>query len=249
MVRRACWIGGWAALVGGVLAAAAAASVIVVGVLALSGRVTYPVDVGVGPLSMSQQISIPVAFGGDVCQSASVREQDPSVDCLRFFVHDAGWATDSQADPIRVQDADVRPTSATLTGTVQLATTGGWNGLVAASVARTAILLSVASAVLVLVSRLLATFAAGRGADARSLRQVRAIGWLLVAGGAAEMVFSLFSSASQFGYSVETFGSGPHLDAGGTSGVDVYAIAVGGLVLIVGELFRRAAVAESTPAA
>src|SRR4051812_17711736 len=88
MTRRAFRMGGWAALVLGALVALAAASVVVIGSLALAGRVTYPVDVGLGPFSLRDGISMPVSYGEEVCQKASVAdtlEQQDLSDCLRFF--------------------------------------------------------------------------------------------------------------------------------------------------------------------
>lgn len=242
MTRRAFWIGRWAALVAGTLAAVAAATVVVIGVLALIGNVTYPVDVGLGPFSIHDEVSMPVDFGGDVCQSASVREQDRSSDCLTFFVHDANFPGEKA---IRVQDADVRPTSAMLTGTVDLATTGGWSGFVAASVARKAIDLTVISAVLLLLSRLLASSAAGAVFSARSVKRVRAIGWLLIVGSVAEGMLSLLTSATQFGYSFEAFGDGPFLTQRGNGGIEFAPLALGGLVLLLAEVFRHGAAVEA----
>ena len=158
MTRRAFWIGSWAALLLGALAALAAVTVVVIGALALTGRVTYPVNTSLGPLSIHDEIAMPVTARADVCQKASVLEQDAPSECLRFFVHQGHWPGNKA---VHVQDADVRPTSATLTGTVELATTRGWSTLVAAAVARKAIDLMVISGVLLLLWRLLATSAAG----------------------------------------------------------------------------------------
>ena len=55
MTGRAFWIGGWAALVLGALVASAAATVVVIGALALTGRVTYPVDISLGLFSVHDQ--------------------------------------------------------------------------------------------------------------------------------------------------------------------------------------------------
>lgn len=68
MTRRAFEVGGWVALIGGALAAVAAAAVVVIGALALAGKVTYPVDVSLGPFSVQNEVTVPVAFSADVCQ-------------------------------------------------------------------------------------------------------------------------------------------------------------------------------------
>ena len=242
MTRRAFWIGGWVALVVGTLAAVAAAAVVVIGVLALAGRVTYPVDFGLGPFSIHNEVSIPVGFGGDVCQSASVREQEATSDCLKFFVHEENWLSEGA---VRVQDADIRPISAELTGTVDLATTGGWSGFVAASIARNAIGLTVISAVLLLLWRLLANSAAGAVFSPRAVKYVRGIGWLLIVGSVAEAALSLFTSAIQLGYSFEMFGTGPHLELMSNGGINFVQLALGGLILLLAEVFRHGAAVEA----
>lgn len=242
MTQRAFWIGGWAALVVGALAAVAAAAVVVVGILALAGRVTYPVDIGLGPFSIHNEVSMPVGFGEDVCQSASVRVQEASSDCLKFFVHEANWSGGEEA--LRVQDADVRPTSATMSGTIELATTGGWSGFVAASVARNAIGLTVISAVLLLLWRLLVSSAAGAVFSARAGTYVRGIGWLLIVGSVAEATLGLLASPTRLGYSFEAFGGGPHLTPMGNGGINFVQLALGGLVLLLAEVFRHGTAVE-----
>jgi hypothetical protein len=107
MTHKALRFGGWAALVVGTLAALSAAIVLVTGILALTGKVTYPVDARLGPFSVHHEMSMPVELHETVCPSASVYEQTKPSDCLRFFVHDGAGAK-----VVRVQDADVRPTSA-----------------------------------------------------------------------------------------------------------------------------------------
>lgn len=242
MTRRAFQVGGWVALIGGALAAVAAAAVVVIGALALAGKVTYPVDVSLGPFSVQNEVTVPVAFSADVCQKASVREQGVPDDCLRFFMHEDDW---SGSEAVRTQDADVRPTSAELTGTVELATTGGWSQLVAASVARNAADLTVLSATLLLLWRLLASAAAGEVFSARAVRHVRVIGWLLVVGCLFEAALNLFTGAAQLGYSIEAFGSGPLLVPRGESGLDLTQLALGLLILLLAEVFRHGAAIEA----
>ncbi|MFT3872833.1 MAG: DUF2975 domain-containing protein [Nocardioides sp.] len=225
----------------GTLAGVAAATAVVIGTLALTGSVTYPVDIRLGPVSIHNEVTMPVAFGADVCQKASVMEQDAPRDCLRLFIHQDG----SDYETVRVQDADVRPTSAMLTGTVELATTGGWSPLVAASVARNAVGLAVISAVLLLLWRLLVNAAAGTVFSDRAVRYVRGIGWLLIVGGVVESTLNLFTSATQLGYSIETFGYGPHLAQWSEGGLDLTQLALGGLILLLAEVFRHGAAVEA----
>lgn len=242
MTRGVFRIGGWAALMVGSLAAVSAAVVVVIGALALTGRVTYPVDIGPGPFSIQDGVSVPVGFAADVCQQASVWEQTAPSDCLRFFMHTHDGAGNGG---VHVQDADVRPISATLTGTVELATTGGWSPLVAVSVARNALGLAVVSAVLILLWRLLTNAAAGNVFSVRAVRYVRGIGWLLIVVCVVEAMLGLLSIVAQHGYSIQQFGYGAHLASRADGGFDFSQLALGGLVLLLAEVFRYGATVEA----
>ena len=241
MTARALRIGGWAALAAGLLAAAAAVTLTVIGILASAGKVTHPVDLDWGPFYLQHQVSLPVAWGGEVCQSADVGDQTSPSECLRFFVHDPD---DSGArGPVREQDADVRPQLATLTGTVELASTGRPSPFVATSAVRDAVALAVVSAGLLILWRLLAG-AVGPASERRTAPLVRALGCLLMAGSLVDAALGLFI-ATQLRYSYETFGPGPHLSPADGRGIELGHLALGGLVLLIGELFRRDATAEA----
>jgi hypothetical protein len=243
MTRRAFWIGGWAALVLGTLAALSAVTVVIIGALALTGRVTYPVDISRGPFSLHDGISMPVAYGEAVCQKASVDdtlEEQASGDCIRFFMHEAN-SRDGE-DGHHVQDAGVRPTVARLTGTVDLATTGVWSGLVAVSVVRKALGLMVISGVLLLLWRLLSNSAAGDVFSARAVRYVRGIGWLLIVG---NVVQAILGQVAKGGYSIQSFGQGPHLSPYVAAEIEPAQLAVGALILLLAEAFRYGAADEA----
>jgi len=238
MTRRAFSIGGWAALVLGTLVALAAASVVAVGALALTGQARYPVDVSRGPFSLHDQVSLPVTYGANVCQKADT-SKEPVSDCLRFFVHPEG----ASSGEVLVQDAEVRPTSARLTGKIDLATTGGWSDLVAVTVARKAISLMVISGVLLLLWRLLANSAAGDVFSARAVRHVRGIGWLLIVGSVTASLGLLVSTTG--GYSIQIYGAATHLEPYRESGIDPAQLALGGLILLLAEVFRHGAAIEA----
>lgn len=244
--RRAFRIGGWVALVAGALVAAAAVTTAVVGVLALTGRVSYPVEIDVGPFSTRSTVSMPVGLGADVCQTADITTQNAPRDCFRFFLHEDA---ESGQDVLRRQDADVRPTSATLSGEVELATTGGWSPLVAATVARSVIGLAVLSGLLLLLWRLLATAAVGEAFSDRTVRHLRGIGGLVIAVSVLEPALDHFTSAGKLGYWMEAFGIAPQLlpgsSAGYPGGVYLGQLALGGLILLVAEVFRHGAAIEA----
>jgi hypothetical protein len=240
MTRRAFSIGGWAALVLGILAALAAASVVVIGALALTGRVTYPVDISRGPFSIHDEVSIPVSYGADVCQKASVRDAPAPSDCLRLFVNAGDYSGNGE---VLVQDGEVRATSARLTGTVDLATTGRWDTLVAVSAARKAIGLMVISGVLLLLWRLLANSAAGDVFSARAVRYVRGIGWLLIAGVVLKAILGVVVVFTD-GYSMAQYG-GPFLEPYKDAGIEPAQLLLGGLILLLAEAFRHGAAVEA----
>lgn len=246
MVRQAFRIGGWVLLVAGALVAAAAVTTAVIGVLALTGRVNYPVEIEVGPFSTRSTISMPVVLYADVCQTAGINAQNSPRDCFWSFLHDDAG---SGNEVVRRQDADVRPTSATLGGEVELATTGGWSPLVAATVARGVIGLAVLSGLLLLLWRLLATAAAGEAFSNRTVRHLRGIGGLVIAMSVLEPALDHFTSAGQLGYSWEAFGPWPMLLPGGSAGypggVDLGQLGLGGLILLVAEVFRHGAAIEA----
>ncbi len=243
MARRTVRIAEWAALVVGVLTAAMTVTVAVIGVLALTDRVTYPVDLEFGPFSVQSRVSMPVGLTADVCRTADVTEQNRPSECFRFFLHSEDGPGANER--IRRQDGDVRPTAVTLRGTAELATRGGWSPLVAASIARTTIGLAVVSGVLLMLWRLLAAAAAGDAFSSRAVRWVRGIGWLVIAGGVAQPVLDLFTGATQLGYSVESFGVGPQLEPLGPAGLNLAQLGLGVLILIVAEVFRHGAALEA----
>ena len=185
---------------------------------------------------------MPVVYGAPVCQKASLDDtlaQQADSDCLRFFVHGDGGGNEA----VHIQDAEVRPTTARLNGRVGLATTSGWNALVAVTIARKAIGLAVISGVLLLLWRLLTNSAAGNVFSTRAVWQVRGIGWLLIVGGFAPALGLLVGATG--GYSVVTFGAGPHLDPYSDAGLEPAQLALGGLILLLAAAFRHGAAVEA----
>ncbi|HEY9290578.1 MAG TPA: DUF2975 domain-containing protein [Microlunatus sp.] len=206
-------------------------------------------DIGIGPFSARATVSMPISLRADVCQSMDLKTQVESTECFNFFVHPEGDET--SYGHVRHQNADVRPTSATLVGKIEFATTGGWSPLVAASVASTFGGLAVLSGVLLMLWRLLAAAAAGDVFSSRTVRWVRGIGWLVIAATLANPVSdflrAFLDTDTQSGYSMEAFGVGTWLDPMplGPAGLNLGQLALGGLVLIVAEIFRYGATIEA----
>ena len=146
------------------------------------------------------------------------------------------------------QDPRLRPTDAVLSGEVQLSTSGGWNPWVAAQVAKKVIVGAVITTWLVLLWRLLASAAGGNAFSTRAVRYLRALGWLTIASAALAPALDHFTGI----YVVQSahfasYGS-PVLDPVGSygypGGVNFVQLALGGLVLLVAEVFRHGAAIE-----
>ncbi len=246
--RRAFQVGGWAALAAAVVTAAMAVMVAVIGVLALTGNVTYPVDVRLGPLHVRDTISTQVQALEEVCQTSSVDSRDLTPECNNFFIHDEDSTTDGAA--IQRQDSDIRPTFAHLTGEVELVSTGGWSPYVCAQVIKKVIILSVVAVWFSLLWRLLVAAAKGNVLSARTVRYLRALGWLTIAAAALAPALAHFTNLYQVGYGSTSFNEETNLKPwsshdGYPGGVNFVQQALGGLVLLVAEVFRHGADIET----
>lgn len=238
--RRAFRIGSWIALAAGTLVPAIAVTTAVVGVLVLTGKAAYPTEVDLGPLHFRSTISVPAELGGDVCQKADITAQKPN-NCFEVFLlgdHNMG------STAVRRQNPDVRLSSAHLTGDIELAAPGGWNSLVATIVANAVIGLALISAILLLVWRLLAAAASGEPFTARTVRQLRAIGWLVIVGALIAPALGDLMRPGGHGYTTNVT-SWPELTLRGgdgyPGGLDFAQLALGALILLVAEVFRHGA--------
>ncbi|MEL7977344.1 DUF2975 domain-containing protein [Isoptericola sp. F-RaC21] len=249
--QRAFRIGGWAVLAAAVVAALMAVAAGVIGVLALTGHATYPAEYRLGPLYFRDTLALQVVTASPVCQEFDIDELLPNESpgdgsfCYKF-VQDGGEQIIH--DRVVSQDAAVRPTDATLTGVVHLATSGGWNPWVAAQVVKKVIIGAVITTWLVLLWRLLAAAAGGNAFSARTVLYLRALGWLTIAAAVLAPALDHFTGFHQVaGIHVSSYGP-PHLEPVGTEGypggVSFVQLALGGLVLLVAEVFRHGAAIE-----
>jgi hypothetical protein len=241
LTRFTLRLSAWASFCVAAVTAASAAALVVLGVLVLTGKTNYPVKLHAGPFSASHEISMPIAFYADICQSANVNEPT-SPECLSFFLHDRSWSGEGLD---RYQDARIKPISAALKGTISLETSGGWNGFVAAAVASDVLALLVVTVVAFCLWRLFHNAAAVRGFTDRDVRRVHLIGWTLIGGSLLGALLSRFTSPTSWGHSIEIFGEGPHLSPSDGYTVNVTQLVLGGLVLMLAEIFRRAATLET----
>lgn len=244
--QRAFQVGGWVALAAAVVTAAIAVTVAVTGALALTGKVTYPVDYNLGPLHYQDTISTQVQAGEDVCETSRVGSHTPS--CNSYFIHDEdSWTQNAN---VRRQDADIQPAFVHLVGEVHLTSTGGWSPYVAAQVVKKVVVGTTVTMWCVLLWRLLVAAATGNPFNTRTVRYLRALGWLAIAGAALAPALSHFTDLYQVGYSAESFNEEMLLQPwsrhdGYPDGINFVQVALGGLVLLVAEVFRHGATIET----
>ncbi|MFD6179535.1 MULTISPECIES: DUF2975 domain-containing protein [unclassified Isoptericola] len=251
MARRLFRIGAWLALVAAVLTAAMTVTAGVLGVLALTGRADYPADVSLGPLHFRDTLAVQVVTASPVCQEFDVTSLKPNEypdgDFCYKMIQDGG---DERYDHgVVSQDSRLRGTEAVLSGEIRLATSDvGWNPWVAAQVVKKVIVGAVIATWLALLWRLLAAAAAGDAFSARTVRLLRALGWLTIAAAVLAPALDHFTGAHQLG-GLHFVGWGePFLEPVGTQGypggVSFVQLALGGLVLLVAEIFRHGAEIE-----
>lgn len=229
------------ALLGMVAAAAAAVLTGAVGVAALSGRVSYPYAVELGPVHATWTMTLPVAGSGDVCQRASVSDQGPSA-CYRFFVHEA---EDAGSRAARRQDADIRPTEVELTGHAELVTDPGWSPYVAAFVLHDTVALLAVAVLLYLLWRILWATAAGDAFTALTARRLRLMAVLVLAGALVAPLLGGLARTDVLGYWSESFGAYPGLQPRTDSALSLREIAVALVLFLAAEVVRHGAVLEA----
>ena len=238
--RAAFRVAGVLALLGMVAAAAAAVLTSAVGVAALSGRVSYPYAVELGPFHAEWRMTLPVAGSGDVCQRASVSDQGPSA-CYRFFLHQA---EDASSRETRRQDADIRPTGVELVGHADLVTAPGWSPYVAAFVLHESATMLGAAALLYLLWRILWAAAAGDAFTRRTVRRLRLMAVLVLAGALAAPILGGLARTDVLGYWSESFGVYPGLQPRPDRALSTSHIAVALVLFLVVEVVRHGAALE-----
>ena len=238
--RKVFRIAGWLALLGMAAAVVVAVLTTAVGVAALSGRVSYPYAVAVGPVHAEWRMTLPVAGSGDVCQRASVSDPGPS-ECYRFFLHQS---QDAGSQDARRQDADVRPSAVGLTGQADLVTTPGWSPYVAAFVLHEVVTLLGVAGLAYLLWRILWSTAAGDAFTRPTIRRLRLMALLLLAGAFVGPVFGGLSRSDTLGYWSESFGVSPGLQPRPDLALSTGHLAVALVLLLVVEVVRHGAVLE-----
>lgn len=235
--RRVFRLAGLLALLGMLVAAASAVLTGAVGVAALGVRVSYPYSAELGPFHAEWRMTLPVVGSGDVCQRASVSDQGPST-CYRFFLHQAA---DAGSRGTRRQDADVRPSEVSLVGHADLVTTPGWSPYVAASVLHQTVMMLGAAALLYLLWRVLWAVAAGDAFTRPTIRRLRLMAVLVLAGAPVSLVLGALTRSDALGYWSESFGAYPGLQPRTdlTSSVGYLAVAL--VLFLVVEVVRQGA--------
>jgi hypothetical protein len=238
--RKLFRIAGLLALLGMVAAVAAAVLTSTVGVAALTGRISYPYAVDLGPLHAQWRMTLPVAGSGDICQRASVSDQGPA-SCYRFFLHQAQEAGSSAA---RRQDADVRPSEVELTGRADLVTAPGWSPYVAAVVLQETISMLGVAGLLYLLWRILWATAAGDAFTRPTVRRLRLMAVLVLAGALVGPVLGGLTRSDALGYWSESFGVYPGLQPNPDLALSGGQIAIALVLFLVVEVVRHGVVLE-----
>ncbi|MFE7404907.1 DUF2975 domain-containing protein [Isoptericola sp. NPDC057559] len=208
-------------------------------------------DYSAGPLHFRDALAVQVVTASPVCQEFDIRRLLPNEypgngDFCYKLVQDGGEQIIH--DGVVSQEESIRPTEAMLTGEVRLATTGGWNSWVAAQVVKKVVIGAVITTWLLLLWRLLAASAAGDAFSSRTVRLLRALGWLTIAAAVLAPALDHFTGAHQVGgLHFASYGE-PVLEPVGTEGypggVSLAQVALGVLVLLVAEIFRHGAEIE-----
>ncbi|WP_375433463.1 hypothetical protein [uncultured Friedmanniella sp.] len=238
--RRAFRLAGVLALLGMVASVTAAVLTGAVGVAALTGRIGYPYAVEVGPIHAQWRMTLPVAGSGDICQRASVSDQGPAA-CYRFFLHQSADAGSRQA---RRQDADVRPSEVELRGQAELVTVPGWSPYVAAVVLHEVITMLGLAVLSYLLWRILWAAAAGDAFTRPTVRRLRLMAVLVLAGALVGPVLNGLARIDVLGYWSESFGVYPELQPRSDLALSGSQIAVALVLFLVVEVFRHGAVLE-----
>ena len=236
--RRVFRAAGVLALLGMVAAVAVAVLTGVVGVAALSGRISYPYTVDLGPIHAELRMTLPVAGSGSICQRASVSDHGPS-SCYRFFLHQAA---DAGSREVRRQDADIRPSEVELIGRAELVTAPGWSPYVAAVVLHETITMLGVAVLLYLLWRILWATAAGDAFTRPTVRRLRLMAVLVLAGALAGPVLGGLTRTDALGYWSESFGVYPGLQPRADLALSISQIAVALVLFLVVEVVRHGAV-------
>jgi hypothetical protein len=238
--RRIFRIAGVLALLSMVATITAAVLTSAVGVAALTGRISYPYAVEFGPFHAQWRMTLPVAGSGDICQRASVSDQGPA-SCYRFFLHQSEEAGSREG---RRQDADVRPSEVDLIGNAELVTAPGWSPYVAASVLHDTTTMLGVAVLLYLLWRILWATAAGDAFTRPTVRRLRLMAVLVLAGALVGPVLGGLTRMDALGYWSESFGAYPGLQPRHDLAVSGSHIAIALILFLVVEVVRHGAVLE-----
>lgn len=238
---RSFLLAGTAALVSAALALLVAVAVAGAGVAGLTGRVGhYPDDVrlvpGLGLATVHFQPSWEVHGGGPVCDQ--VRVSAATATCYGFVLSD----TTPRVVGGVVQQGDLRPVEARLSGPLLLDPETGWNPLVASLYGMEVLGLLVLALVLLQLGLLLRAAGHGEPFTAQAVRRLRVIGAVIVGWELLQPVLWLFLSPKAWDYSESSY-SEPWLSLGSMEpgGLSATRIAIGLLLLLLAEVVRRGA--------
>lgn len=217
------------------------------GVAVLAGWADQPRQVslipGTGRLTLDVTPTWSAELVAPVCQELDLRDyhQIAEQGCFGFFLYN------SQSDYMRGgsdltqrQNADARPTDVALAGTVSLESGRGWNPLVASLYGMATLGGLVLAFVLLQLTRLLCTAAAGQPFAARSVRALRLMGLTIIGWEVAQPLLWLVLSPKAWDYSEASAGLGPTLQLGPMeTPLSFSMLAFGALLVLLASVFSH----------
>lgn len=175
---------------------------------------------------------------GEVCALLDVR--DPAQGCHNLVLAHG----EAQESGSVIQQGDVRPVAALLSGPLYLDPEPGWSPLIASLYFMQVLALLVLAFLLAQLWLLLRSAARGRAFSGPMVRRMRLMGWTMVGWELLEPALWLFLSPKAHDYHAMTFGPfSPHLQLGSMEpgGPSFTVIAFGLLLVLLAEVFRHGA--------
>jgi hypothetical protein len=239
--NRSFRVAGWIALAASVVTTLGALVIAAVGIAGLTGRSDYAHRISLVPgthlLDISYQPSWEARAYAEVCPRINLRH--PRSDCENVLFHGAEPRADR---PFLLPDDDIRAVSAHLEGRLLIDADPGWNPLLASLYGMTVLSLLVLAFLLSQLGLLLRAVSHEAPFTDQVVRRLRAIGLTLIAWEVLEPFLWLFLSPKAWDYSLLQAGArgvGLQLGSMEPGGPQLTRIAIGALLLLLAQVFRR----------
>lgn len=191
-----------------------------------------------GPVGVGYQPTWGVTSGGEVCDP--VRITDYTAGCYGFVMFQGGQKVVDD----EVVQGEMHPQAASLVGDLALDPEGEWNPLAVTIVIADVVRLLVVAFALFCLWRLLRTTSRGEPFTTRSVAWLSRMGAVLVAWEFVEPLYWLVASPKALDWAMASYGPGPHIELASMEpgGPSLDVIAIGLLLLVLAQVFRRGVV-------